>query len=114
VVKLNSEGTELTYSTFLGGDGGDLAHAIAIDNAGNIFVVGSTTSANFPTTPTSFYPTYNGGSSSSFDGDGFIAKLNSDGTALLYGAYLGGQTDNDYIGSTVGSVHTTRCSGMAK
>lgn len=48
VTKLNASGTELVYSTFLGGGGDDIASGIAVDSAGNAFVAGTTDSPNFP------------------------------------------------------------------
>jgi hypothetical protein len=54
VTKLNASGTGLVYSTFIGGTGQDTARAIALDNAGNAYVTGSTTSTNFPVTVNQF------------------------------------------------------------
>ena len=50
VTKLNPTGTALVYSTYLGGSNSDVGNGIAVDSAGNAYVTGSTTSANFPTT----------------------------------------------------------------
>jgi hypothetical protein len=49
VTKLNSTGTALVYSTFLGGSSGDVGNGIAVDSSGNAFVTGETDSTNFPT-----------------------------------------------------------------
>src|SRR6185503_7106580 len=49
VTKLNSTGTALIYSTFLGGSSQDVGNAIAVDSSGNAFVTGDTDSSNFPT-----------------------------------------------------------------
>jgi len=49
VTKMNSDGTALVYSTFLGGSGQDTGNAIAVDSSGNAYITGDTTSANFPT-----------------------------------------------------------------
>ena len=73
----------LTYSTYLGGSGGDVGYGIAVDAAGNTYVTGTTSSINFPTT-TGKQATLGGG------GDVFVAKLNSAGTALIYSVFLGG------------------------
>ena len=48
VFKLNSSGSALSYSTYLGGNGFDRGVAIAVNSAGNAFVTGSTSSTNFP------------------------------------------------------------------
>jgi hypothetical protein len=96
VVKLNSTGTELLYSTYLGGIDRDEAIRIAIDNAGNAFVSGYTYSSDFPmesiiggTLAPGYDQTHNGSY------DAFVVKLNPSGTELLYSTYLGGYF-NDY------------------
>ena len=50
IAKLNSSGTDLVYSTFLGGSGSDYAYGIAVDQSGNVYVTGATSSTNFPVT----------------------------------------------------------------
>ena len=77
----------LTYSTFLGGTAGDSGIAVAIDAAGNAYVTGATQSLDFPVTPGAFDRTHNGGAEG---GDVFVAKLNTEGTRLVYATYLGG------------------------
>jgi hypothetical protein len=68
VTKLNSSGSALVYSTYLGGSGGDQGYGIAVDSAGNAYVTGWTSSTNFPT-KNPLQPT-NGGYN-----DAFVAKL---------------------------------------
>jgi len=88
VTKLNPTGTAPAYSTYLGGtQGGDKGTGIAVDNNGNAFITGITFSADFPTTPTAFQPTYPAGI---YSPTSFVTKLNSVGTALVYSTYLGG------------------------
>jgi hypothetical protein len=61
VTKLNSTGSGLVYSTYLGGGGGfgnDEGRGIAVDPAGNAYVTGNTNSPNFPTTPGAFQTTF--------------------------------------------------------
>ncbi|MCW3095461.1 MAG: hypothetical protein JWL77_1079 [Chthonomonadaceae bacterium] len=84
VTKLNSTGSSLVYSTFIGGSGIDGSYGIAIDSAGNAFISGSTTSQDFPTTPGAFQTTPSSG------GMGFVAKLNPTATGLIYSTFLGG------------------------
>ena len=85
----------LTYSTYLGGSGNEGCSAIsgavksgcpaiAVDSAGNAYVAGTTTSADFPPSGTPYQATLSGAA------DIFIAKLKSDGSALLFSTYLGG------------------------
>lgn len=89
VTKLNSTGSGLLYSTFLGGPGGDYGRGIAVDAAGNAYVTGYTYSSqtSFPTTPNAFQR-INGGYI-----DAFVSRINTtlSGTAsLVYSTYLGG------------------------
>ncbi len=88
VFELASSGGTLTYSTYLGGSGDDVATGLALakDGSGDTFVVGSTGSLNFPTTAGTVQPAINGTS------NGFVTKLNSSGSARLYSTYLGGGT----------------------
>jgi hypothetical protein len=84
VAKLNAAGSAFGYSTYLGGSTQDSANAIAIDSAGDAYVVGSTSSSNFPTSAP-LQASNQGG-----PGDAFVAKLNAAGSALVYSTYLGG------------------------
>ena len=99
VVKFNSGGAELGYSTFLGGSADDYAYGVAVDSAGDAYVTGATNSTNFPTV-NAFQPNYAGGlcavAPNTFPCyDAFVAKLNPAGSALIYSTYLGG-TGSDY------------------
>jgi hypothetical protein len=93
VIKLNAEGNQLLYSTYLGGSndenthGGVLYGGLAIDAHNNAYVTGLTKSANFPVFPNpgAFQIQHNGGVA-----DGFVAKLNAAGNALIYSTYFGG------------------------
>jgi hypothetical protein len=89
VTKLNPEGSALVYSTYVGGSGDDEALGIAIDHSGHAYVVGSTSSLDFPTTEGAFQRSFAGGNF-----DGFVTKLNADGSALAYSTYLGGSGDD--------------------
>lgn len=84
ITKLSPAGDELIYSYRFGGSNTDLGNGISVSAANEAFVTGFTDSPNFPTRPSSFDPTYNGGF------DGFAFSLNSDGTGLRYSTYLGG------------------------
>jgi len=74
----------LSYSTYLGGSGGDEGWGITVDNLGNAYVTGSTSSTNFPTNLGSFQ------TASAGNVDAFVTKLNATGSALVYSTYLGG------------------------
>jgi hypothetical protein len=91
VARLDPTGTTLLYSTYLGGSGADLGTAIAVDLTGNAYVTGSTTSSNFPVQG-AFQGVTRGGS------EAFVAKLDPNGSALVYSTYLGSNTDDFAFG----------------
>lgn len=98
VMKFNPAGSGLVYSTFLGasntqqadafGRQGSESFSIALDAGGNAVVSGHTTATNLPLAGNAPQTSYAGFR------DGFIAKLNSTGTGLIYSTYLGG-SDRD-------------------
>src|SRR5207302_5896927 len=101
VTKLNPTGSALIYSTYLGGSGEEGGKGIAVDSAGNAFVTGDTSAANFPTTPGAFQATYGGGNF-----DTFVTNLNPTGPALIYSTYLGCSGVDETNGIAVDSAGT--------
>ena len=92
VAKLNPAGTALIYCTFLGGTDDENTYSfrpgrIAADAAGNAYVAGDTSSADFPVGGAGADTTYGGGIST--PADAFYVKLGPTG-AFLYGTYAGG------------------------
>jgi len=85
---LNSDGSDLVYSTYFGGYDYEGARAIAVDEEGNAYLTGDTTSNDYPVTTGAYDETYNGGR------DCFLLEFNSDGSDLIFSTYLGG-TDDD-------------------
>ncbi len=78
VTKLNTTGSDLLYSTFLGGSGNfDFATDIAVDPDGNAFITGDTRSINFPVTPGALRTTHVRLLSPIGEQDGFVAKFNT-------------------------------------
>lgn len=77
----------LSYFTYLGGSDSEQGSSIAVDSAGNSYVVGNTTSNDFPTTAEAIPVP---GGTCSYCTHGFVTKLNPTGTALLFSSYLGG------------------------
>lgn len=89
----------LTYGTYFGASGFDITFGIAVDGEGSAYVAGHTSSANFPTlgsvpcpgpTPEPTPPPSSSFQCDQKDHDAFIAKLNPQGTGLVYSTYLGG------------------------
>ncbi|HEX2922256.1 MAG TPA: SBBP repeat-containing protein [Bacteroidales bacterium] len=95
VMKLNPEGNEIIYSTFIGGSGMDISGKITVDAEGNAYVIGSTSSADFPVSNGAYDTTFNGGSNDGRD-DIFVLKLNAKGSDLLYCTYIGGSNTELY------------------
>jgi len=100
VTKLSSAGA-FVYSTYLGGTGEENGASVGLDATGNVYIIGSTISTDFPTV-NAFQPTNAGGF------DGFLTKLNPAGTALVYSTYLGGSATESALEIAVegnGNVH---------
>jgi hypothetical protein len=111
IAKLNPSGTALVYSTYLGGSGGfidvtpdfymfggDQATGLAIDNAGDAYITGSTASADFPVTAGAYQSTNNYPADTGYNA--FVVELNPAGSALAYSTYLGGNGSNPNVESS--------------
>ena len=105
VAEINPTGSALVYSTYLGGSGIDYGTSIAVDSAGNAYVIGYTGSTDFPTM-NPLQPTFGGGVY-----DAFVAKLNPTGSALAYSTYLGGSSVEFGYGIAVDSVGNAYVTG---
>lgn len=92
VAKFNATASELQFSTFLGGNLDEVPNAMVIDPAGEIYVVGFTSSADFPTTAGAYDTTANGLS------DGFITRMSADGRRLVFSTFLGGGNGDTIYG----------------
>jgi hypothetical protein len=95
----------LSYSTYLGGSGGDIGQGIAVDSSGNAYVAGTTDSTDFPTA-NPLQATNLG------NGDAFVAKLNPAGSALIYSTYLGGSGVDEAHGIAVDSSGNAYVTGL--
>jgi|GEM_PF-3808370 len=96
VAKFAAAGGGRAWITFLGGAGDDTAHALAVDADGVVYVAGETSSADFPLTDDADQNIGGGGS------DAFLAKLSSDGSALMYGSFFGGGNNDRALGLALG------------
>ena len=107
ISKFNSTGTNLIYSTYLGGTGNENPHSLVVNDNDELFVFGSTGSNDFPTTLGCYDNTFNGGTNWAFLGiieypngiDAFVTKFTSLGNSLIGSTYIGG-TGNDGVNLT--------------
>jgi len=134
VTKLNPTGTELIYSTYLGGSGysnfdpimfggsvyaGDSAFGMALDSSGNTYITGQTCSVDFPVTKEAFQTKNKATAQDTYYTAGynaFVTELNPAGSAPVYSTYIGGSigdaghglaldsADNAYVIGTTAST----------
>jgi uncharacterized protein (TIGR03437 family) len=96
VAKLSPSGSTLLYSTCLGGSQDDTGRGIAVDNAGNAYITGASTSSNFPAIdPVQKY----GGKR-----DMFVVKLNPATSGLVYSTWIGGSDNENFLEDSVGGI----------
>ncbi len=84
IFKLSSNLSTLQWSSYYGGAENDACYSVKIDSSYNIVFAGGTCSTNLPGMAAGWQPAYNGGKT-----DGFVAKLNQNGSAIIGGSYLG-------------------------
>ncbi len=107
VTKLNTTGSALVYSTFLGGGGFDKGQGIVVNASDNVYVTGHTSSTNFPTADAP-QPARGGGS------DAFVTRLFADGSALVYSTYLGGANLEEGKGIAVDASGSAYVTGVTR
>jgi uncharacterized repeat protein (TIGR01451 family) len=83
ISKLTPAGSSLVYSTYIGGSGSDMARALALTSSGEVFLTGTTDSANFPAGA-------GGMKDRGLGVDAFVVRLSADGDTLVYSAVFGG------------------------
>ena len=102
VSKFSSDGSQLLFSTYYGGDQSEMPHSMIVNQYGELVVMGTTGSYNFPTTEYAFAEAFSAGSTITYDGtvsfpfgvDIYVSRFSADGTALPASTYVGG-TNND-------------------
>lgn len=100
ILKLNATGSNLVYSTFLGGSAVDSAGGLAVDPAGDVYVSGGTSSADYPTTPGAFRQLCTGF-------DGFVTKLNATASTLIYSTCLAAASSSAIAITPIGNAWIT-------
>jgi Abnormal spindle-like microcephaly-assoc'd, ASPM-SPD-2-Hydin/Beta-propeller repeat len=111
VSEINSAGSALVYSTYIGGSGADISWGLALDSSDNVYIIGQTTSTNFPTTPGALRTTC---STTCNLNDAFVAKMNSTGTALVYSTYLGGSGEQEAYALAIDASGDAFATGRTK
>ena len=108
ITKYNATGTNILYSTYLGGSGNETPHSIVCAPNGELYIYGVTSSTNFPMAGAPYDNSHNGGpfeleNSLEFNGaDIYVARLNANGTSLLSSTYVGGSNTD---GLNTNSLH---------
>ena len=111
ISKFGPDGSSLIFSTYIGGTANETVHSTVVNANDEVFILGTSISSDFPTTPNAFQTTNFGGQTvnwttaygMSYTGgcDMVISKLSADGTTLLGSTFMGG-TEND--GLNVGTA----------
>jgi hypothetical protein len=101
LVELDPAGSQLVFSTFVGGRGDDAGGGPKLDDRGNVYLAGATTSADFPVTAGAFQ-TRNAGGSHSLPADGYVMEFDPTGNRLLWSTFLGGGTFDTIHGLALG------------
>lgn len=97
LTKFTDDGTGIIFSTYLGGNGSETPHSVIVNGANELFVMGATSSTNYPTTGSAYQSIHKGGASLVIDGisfqggtDIYITRLNAAGSVVLGSTYYGG------------------------
>jgi len=109
ILKYNPTGTALIYATYLGGSGNELPHSLMVNGSNELYVFGSTGSANFPINEYAFQTIFAGGFNTTIlngfinfpnGTDMFVSRFSEDGAQLYSSTYIGG-TGNDGINTDI-------------
>lgn len=107
ITKFTKDGTGLIYSTYIGGHDGETPNSMVVNNRGDLYVFGITGSQDFPVSSNGYQTVHAGGQADIFSSNGtefdhgtdiYVVGLDSAGSNLIGGTYLGG-TNNDGLNS---------------
>lgn len=109
ISKFDATGSFLHYSTYLGGSAADIPHSLHVNDNDELYIFGTTGSADFPVTTDAFDTSFNGGPNITLStnmtfpagSDIFVAKLSADGTQLPASTFIGG-SGNDGVNTASG------------
>jgi hypothetical protein len=93
IIRLNPAGSDLIYSTYIGGNGVEFIRALALNDEGGVVVGGDNYNGDFPTTEGALREDFGGGTF-----DGFVISLNADGSDAIYSTYMGGSANESVYG----------------
>lgn len=109
ISKFDTTGTFLIYSTYIGGSSDELPHSLIVNSLDELFVFGTSSSFNYPTTTGAYDDSYNGGTASNMQNglgvnyvngsDIVVSRLSADGSNLMASTYIGGSS-NDGLNNT--------------
>jgi gliding motility-associated-like protein len=109
LTKFNATGTNYMYSTYIGGNRNESPNSMITNDNGELYIMGITSSENFPTNGSSYQSSHNGGQEIEMQSglgfsktDIFIFRINATGTAYMNSTYVGG-SGND--GANIGGVN---------
>jgi gliding motility-associated-like protein len=103
VSKFSPDGTTLLYSTYIGGSSTDVPHSMIVNSLGQLVILGTTSSPNYPTSGSAYDGSYNNGTAVNYSSNGtdfengsdiIVTVLSADGSSLIGSTFLGG-ADND-------------------
>ena len=104
ITKYSPDGKSRLYSTYLGGNRCEVPHSLIVNNRDELFVLGTTSSDNYPVTSSAFDPTFNGGDTANLangiyvnythGADIIVSRFSADGSALLASTYVGGSKND--------------------
>jgi hypothetical protein len=111
VTKMSPTGSALLYSTYIGSSSFDQVSRVAVNAAGEAFVVGTPASIGgprrFPTTPGALKTTMVGGEAS-------LTRLSADGSTLLYSTYIGGSDGDSAAGVAIDAAGNAYVTGFTQ
>lgn len=96
LVKMNTNLSNLLFSTYLGGSGRETGNSVQLNSSGEMYITGGTLSSDFPQTSNGLFNSYQGG-----DADGYIARFSASGNTLMNATYIGTSNyDQNYFVQT--------------